>query len=257
MSAAQAAAAFNPSLIGYFGNNGLSQIGKAALGLGEDMERAKYRAAQLKLQQDIADGKAQWYRDMAETKRMAVEQKAKDIAAEQAKGEANIAAIKANNPDFANAFVMNSAKGGEYLDPNNRSNLERGLAYVKLSDVKDKQPNLQHIQLKDGEIGVFNPATGDVKGTGIKGDYTSPFALANYKAQLDIDKQEQLPIAKKAGEKMSSITDYMNKGYAAQGLTGDPVKDKIIKSYSFGSIDGKYLIPPSQINAFKKEIGLQ
>ena len=256
MSAAQAAAAFNPSLVGYFGNNGLSSLGKVALGLGDDMERAKYRAATLKLQQDEADGKAQYYRDMAETKRMAIEQKAKDMAVEQAKGEANIAAIKANNPDFANAFVMNSAKGAEYLDPNNRSNLERGLAYVKLGDVKDKQPNLQHIQLKGGEIGVFNPATGEVKGAGIKGDYTDPYGLASFKAELALGNDEQRPIAKSSGEKMAKVSDYMNKGYAAQGLTGDPVKDKIIKSYSFGSIDGKYLIPPTQINAFKKDMGL-
>ena len=160
MSAAQAAAAFNPSLMGYFGNNGLSSLGKVALGLGDDMERAKYRAATLKLQQDEADAKNQYYKDIADTKRLAVEQKAKDIAAELAKGEANIAAIKANNPDFANSFVMNAAKGGEYLDPTKRRELESGLAHLKFSDVK--RPNLQDKTMADGKLGLFDPQSGTI-----------------------------------------------------------------------------------------------
>ena len=245
MSVAQAAAAFNPSLIGNFGNNGLSSLGRVALSLGDDMERAKYRAATLKLQQDIADGKAQYYRDMAETKRMAIEQKAKDIAVEQAKGEANIAAIKADNPGFVDLFVMNSAKGGEYLDPTKRRELESGLAHLKFSDVK--RPNLQKETMADGKLGLFDPKSGTITKTDEK-VWTGhdPFALASYGAKLAIEKEEQKPMAIASGKKMAKVSDYMNKGYGAYRLTGDKQKDNIIKANAFSIIDGVAIVPPSQ-----------
>lgn len=257
----QAVAALSPSLIGYLGNNPALALGNAVYKMSGDYADRLYKDASLKLATDEAAAKNRYYDGMIDYKNAALKQEEAEQAAKMADAaaarDANIAAIKANNPDFANSFVMANAKGGEYLDPTVRPSLEKGLAYVKLSDVKDKQPNLQHIQLKDGEIGVFNPQTGDVRGTGVKGDYVNPYSLASYKASLSLDTEEKRPTAKELGKKMASVADYIGKGYAAQGLTGDPAKDKIIKSYSFGSIDGKYLIPPAQIDSFKKEIGLR
>lgn len=258
-STTQALQAINPSLIQYMNGGGaaLSAIGNGVNKYIDDTRQNSFRDAKLKLEQDDSAAKNQYYQDMAETKRMAVEQKAKDLQAEADKSAANIAVIKALHPDVYRSVVESQGGAGSYLDPSAQSAYEKPLAYVKLSDLKDKTPSLQHVNLANGEIGVFNPTNGDIRGTGVKGDYTNPYALADYHAKLALNKAEDMPTAQNTGEKISKIGDYLNKGYAAQGLTGDPAKDKIIKSYSFGAIDGKYLIPPANINAFQKEIGLK
>ena len=251
MGATQALAAYSPSLVSMIGANPYTFLGKAGLALGEDMQTQANAKAALALRTAELDAKNRYYDgrlgiEDAKLKAKNAEQAAK-VADEQAKRDANVVAIKTNNPDFANSFVMNSAKGGEYMDPTQKARLEQGLGYVKLSDVKDKQPNLQHIQLKDGEIGVFNPQTGDVRGTGVKGEYPTPYSLANYKASLSLDTEEKRPMAKDMGEKKATAVDYASKGY----LIAD---GQLAKQYGVLMPGGVYAIHPNLKQKYLQEV---
>ena len=251
MGATQALSAMNPSLVSYLGANPYSVAGKTMLTLGNDMEDSGYKKAKLKLEQDDADARKAYFEGKIKNQANQIAALGEELAAKQedaaAAREANIAAIKSANPDFANSFVMNSAKGGEYMDPTQKARLEQGLGYVKLGDVKDKQPNLQHIQLKDGEIGVFNPQTGDVRGTGVKGDYVNPYSLASYKASLSLDTEEKRPMAKDIGEKKATAVDYASKGY----LIAD---GQLAKQYGVLMPGGVYAIHPNLKQKYLQEV---
>lgn len=249
MGAAQAMAGMSPSLVGMLGANPYGYMGKAMLDLGNGMEDSGYKKAKLKLEQDNADAKKTYFEGKLDNQAAQITALNEKLAAKQedaaAQREANIAAVEYSRPDF---YASHTGGGPTQSAANVLGN-------VKISDLKDRVEKPQLITNQKGE-GVWAYPDGTTKPANTTMYRAPVFSPMDY-TTAKLSFEEAKPAAKDAGEKVVQIGDYIAKGYKVQALTGDPVKDEIIKSYSFRNVDGKYLISPNQINSFKKDMGLK
>ena len=211
MRAAQAMAGMSPSLIGMLGANPYGYMSKAMLDLGNSMEDSGYKKAKLKLEQDNADAKKTYFEGKIDNQAAQITALNEKLAAKQedaaAQREANISAIKASNPSFANSFVMSAAKDGSYLDPTKQAGLEKGMGYVKMSDVKAAEPKLITNQKGEGAWAYPDGVTKPANTTIYRAPVFSPMDYTTAKLSFE----EAKPTVKDKAEKKAQLSTAMKK----------------------------------------------